>query len=64
MLCINLSFPCQLKQTAPRKDSLWVGASGDAMAVAGCRRCLDADTQGTRRNALVEQQVQQRARGS
>jgi hypothetical protein len=27
MLCINLSFPCQLKQTAPRKDSLWASMS-------------------------------------
>ncbi len=23
MLRLNLSFPCQLKQAAPRKDSLW-----------------------------------------
>jgi hypothetical protein len=39
---------------------LWAGPSGDAVAVAGCRRCLDADVGGTRRTALVERQVQQR----
>jgi hypothetical protein len=41
---------------------LWSGPSGDAIAVAGCRRCLEADLHGTRRDALVAQQVQQRAR--
>lgn len=39
---------------------LWASASGEAMAVAGCRRCGEADAGGVRRTALVERQVQQR----
>jgi hypothetical protein len=39
---------------------LWSGPSGEAMCIAMCRRCRDADATGARRNLLVAQQVQQR----
>jgi hypothetical protein len=52
---------CQWCAQPADELELWSGPSGEAMAVALCRRCRDADPHGTRRTALVEQQVQQRA---
>jgi hypothetical protein len=51
---------CQWCRQPAEQMELWVGPFGDAMAIAGCRRCLESDVTGTRRNALVAQQVQQR----
>jgi hypothetical protein len=51
---------CQWCSQPAEQLELWAGPSGEAMAVAAWRRCLDADVHGTRRNHLVEQQAQQR----
>ena len=51
---------CQWCSERAAHLELWSGPGGDAMAIAGCRRCFEADTTGARRNHLVERQVQQR----
>jgi hypothetical protein len=51
---------CQWCSQPADELDLWSGPSGEAITVAMCRRCRDADPQGTRRNALVEQHAQQR----
>jgi hypothetical protein len=61
VLCVRFRV-CQWCSEPATHVELWVGLGGEAMCIAACRRCLDADTHGARRNALVEQQVQQRAR--
>jgi NMD protein affecting ribosome stability and mRNA decay len=48
-------------QPADEMD-LWSAPSGEAMAIAMCRRCGDADAIGARRTALVEEQAQRRLR--
>jgi hypothetical protein len=51
---------CQWCSQAADELDLWSGPSGEAITVALCRRCLEADVTGARRTDLVEQQVQQR----
>ena len=51
---------CQWCSQPADELDLWSGPSGDAITVALCRRCRDADVTGARRNALVEQHAQQR----
>jgi hypothetical protein len=54
---------CQWCSEPADRLELWCDANAEATAIAACRRCLETDGDGARRNAVVERQVQQRAQG-
>jgi hypothetical protein len=51
---------CQFYAQPAEEMDLWSGPSGEAMAIAMCRRCGDADPTGARRTHLVEEHAQRR----
>jgi hypothetical protein len=52
---------CQWCTQPADQLELWSGPTGDAITIVDCPRCRHADPDGQRRNALVAQQVAQRA---